>query len=46
MSDKKQRKRSEKSNWRDYLGIVLFVGIPAVLYILAGGGAESFYRGP
>jgi hypothetical protein len=33
-------------NFKDYLGLAIFIGVPALLYIFAGGGAETYYRGP
>ena len=32
--------------FKDYLGIAIYIGVPAILYLLAGGGAESYWRGP
>lgn len=31
---------------KDLIGLFFLVGVPAILYLLAGGGAEAFYRGP
>ena len=50
MSDTKGRRKAAKKDrgagWREYLGFAIFMGIPAAIYLLTGGGAESFFRGP
>lgn len=39
--------RAEREmDFKDWLRLAIFIGIPAALYVMAGGGAEGYYRGP
>lgn len=33
-------------DFKDWLRLAIFIGFPAALYVMAGGGAEGYYRGP